>query len=169
MSQYPDWQSITTRLNLDEHIGNYNGHMQSNLTGPVDIPSTPTRFPVPRDQLYFRVFTGPQRCTDEKPDPKWCNPDDLDDPDLTKCPTIEQYRLWGLSWWPEGCVSSHGAMFRSMNVDGASQAGWELSMYDNDRCEGEPLGKIEAGENGDCVVLPDFVVGVAGRPRWNWN
>lgn len=170
-----------TTLNLEEHVANYNGHMLSNLTGAVEIPSSPAVFPVPTD-FNWKVVSGPTGCYYDHSDPDYppmeddtCVPRPSDGTDPATCDgpwgvdivsAVEPgcfYNHWPIGWpyyYTWLAARGHGA-----------ENGWEFSMYDNVHCEGEVIGTIEAGKGsaGVCKVLPAFAVGVKVTPKWNWD
>lgn len=183
-------QWTATRLNLQEHIANYNGHMLSDLAGPVQVPAESAPYPVPTDWSWEikqgeggcycdpveGIPGGPYDCNHQEN--LFCERDPIGGRDPTTCSvTPGANDAWGWGREPAACFTNHGytdqpyyATFMSMKGVGVEK-GYEFVMYDNVYCTGEPLGTLEAGEQnqGVCKVLPDYAAAVKVVAKWNWS
>ncbi|KAH7122424.1 Cyanovirin-N [Dendryphion nanum] len=159
--------SKVSTIDLSDHIRNYNGHLRSDLAGPVTIPSNSSTVKIP-ENIRWGLSVGGTSCY--SPDPEACK--SFPDPPVTDltCPANDYtYSTDGAPTCSSKVVPIHGPIyeqFRSLRVNGNERA-WDFVVYDNPDCKGPDVGRVDNSEWGKCKVFPKSMLGVNVIPLWN--
>ncbi|KAF2730593.1 hypothetical protein EJ04DRAFT_567617 [Polyplosphaeria fusca] len=167
----PSWGTGKTglqnsTLDLSRHIGVYDGHLLSDMTGAPLVPDTPSPYPVPRDFSYH--FGGEATCDGVSAD--MCT-------QVKECTTASPVNRTDAreAWWtfsePVECYvpviyfpDAH-YVFSRFKIMG--EGAWEVRGFADEGCTGEPVEVLGEGDVGVCKVLGERVRAVSVRPLFN--
>ncbi|KAL4879082.1 Cyanovirin-N [Aspergillus karnatakaensis] len=133
-------------LNLEEHIANYEGHLLSNLTGPVTTIPEDSPVPVPSDltaTLQLATSAGCSRF------------------------------LYGIGAQANDCYwltipAPGGDEVTFLSGSTETNAGWEITAYSERDCANAVVTiNPETHPDGECVDFEGGVRAFSARPLWN--
>lgn len=160
-----------TRANLceiDQHIGVYNGHLLSNLTSAPNVPSSPSKYPIPSSFSYS--FGGNTTCPGVDGDGSdFCNKQ------FHSCTTTnDRNDTTNSSWFLDGPLSCFVPViyfpqyhYQFVQLKLAGEGAWEILGYGDESCSGEPVGTIKPEDAGICKSFETTVKAVTVRPAFN--
>jgi hypothetical protein len=153
-------------IDLSQHIGVYNGHLLSNLSGPPIVPSSPSKYPVPSDFTYH--FGGIATCENDSEGvcsnaaSKCSTSSPVDRTDASE--TLWQFSQPLTCYVPTIYFPDLHYVFSSFKL--AAEGAWEVLGYADEACSGEPV-VYGAGDAGVCKVLERPIKAVTIRPLFN--
>lgn len=155
-------------IDPDEHIGNYNGHLLSDLSGTPVVPAT-SSLAVPTDFSWSLTIAN-VGCysTDPSSNLSVCRNNTITESECSdntpaftsggapiKCYNL-RYPVSAPVW---------GEYEKAM-IKSASKA-IEFTVYDNAACTGTPIGSVKPSEDDTCKKFPTAVRGIAYKALWN--
>ncbi|KAF2451096.1 hypothetical protein P171DRAFT_503959 [Karstenula rhodostoma CBS 690.94] len=152
--------TLTSALNLKEHIANYAGRLLSDLSGPPAVPPTSSAALFPSDPSWPLRF-GDIACY--SPDSDFCSRYPFSNPGTCGV---------GPGTKPESCYAVREPLsghvyraFAQLQVGAPSKA-WRVEAYGDLACT-EKVGSVEGEEQGTCKKLGGRAVAVKTVPLWN--
>ncbi|KAF4160049.1 hypothetical protein CNMCM6069_009733 [Aspergillus lentulus] len=132
-----------TTLNLEEHIANYDGHLLSNLTGPVTTVPSDSSYPIPSEfEVELDMSTLNNSCASSGATIILNSP--------TSC------------WYLNLGVEYSWACGNSVN-----NQGWEIVGYSDTDCTSDPVAAFTQENQGTCLTFSTGVKGFSVTPLWN--
>ncbi|KAH6918061.1 hypothetical protein BKA70DRAFT_1393848 [Coprinopsis sp. MPI-PUGE-AT-0042] len=160
-------QSRDANINLDQHIGVYNGHLLSDLARALVVPSAPSKYEFPTE-MFYRIG-GKATCVANPPSiPNWCETTmptctTSNKTDYTEAP-IQHLAPLSACYEPWFYFEDKMA-FSDLKL--ASVGAWELTVYADGACT-KKLGSISPEQAGTCQTFGgEKVRGITSRPLFN--
>jgi hypothetical protein len=134
---------LTTNIFIEEHIGNYNGHLLSNLSGTPVIPAN-SDVPIPSNFTYTLLLG-------------------TDQPNCTAGRVYSDNRVHTCGGFP---FSSTAYNFSS-GIFLAGGDSWGFAGYTNKYCNDAPYYTLGPEDEGKCKAFNTWSFGLSVRPLWN--
>ncbi|PVH92996.1 hypothetical protein DM02DRAFT_677126 [Periconia macrospinosa] len=151
-----------TYLDLESRIKVYNGHLLSDVIKPNPTPpATPSKYLFPSNDSDRRWGIGGNgTCEIPNLDPSVCE---------KLAPSCDG-GVVAIDEAPTHCYQVFQSYFgpfyfRDLQLKGS--AAWRLEGWDNDKCEGEPIVKIEPEQKDTCFKAGNLIRAVTIVPGWN--